>query len=249
MMPAPSPIPAQTPAPDVPLDSTALTFAHDGAGALLRFPALSVAAGRTLAIAGPSGLGKTTLLHLLAGWHTPRTGHIRVLGHDLGTLDDAARRALRLRRVGLIPQDLCLLDYLTARQNILLPLRSVGRSAAAGDPAPWMAACADQLGITPLLDRRVTHLSAGERQRVAITRALLLRPPVVLADEATGCLDPTNAQTVCAFLQDYARTHGAALVMVTHDMGLLADFDQLCHLTPDASEQPPQQPTPPESAS
>lgn len=177
-----------------------------------------------LALAGPSGAGKSTLVRLLTGLLPPSTGEIRLGETALHTLGHEQRRAFRLAQVGLVFQDFALLDYLTVVENILLPHQF---RRVAGDAARTKArALAERLQIAQYLDKRVSQLSQGERQRVAVARALVHRPQFIFADEPTASLDPARGRIVVDLLIEDVRQRGACLVMVTHDPNLLPLFDQ-----------------------
>ena len=205
-------------------------------GLEFRYPqstfSLQIASGRLVsgehtALIGPSGCGKTTLLNLLAGVLLPDRGNITVAGERVSVLSDAARRDFRIRKLGLVFQNFELLDYLSVRDNILLPLR-IGRDLRVTVELRQRAAeLAERVGIADKLDRYPGQLSQGERQRVAVSRALLLEPALILADEPTGNLDPANKFLVLDLLVDYAREHAATLVTVTHDRELLDRFDRV----------------------
>ena len=194
--------------------------------------ALDLAATRVedrehVALVGPSGCGKTTLLNLLAGVLLPDVGNLSVAGERVDQLSESRRRDFRIRRLGLVFQNFELLDYLSGRDNILLPLR-IGRDLAVTEAfRQRVTGLAERLGIADKLDRHPQQLSQGERQRVAVARALLLEPPVVLADEPTGNLDPANKFVVLDLLLDYTREQGATLLAVTHDRELLDRFDRV----------------------
>jgi putative ABC transport system ATP-binding protein len=180
-----------------------------------------------VALIGPSGCGKTTLLNILAGVVLPHTGSVQVAGESVAQLSDAKRRAFRIHHLGLVFQNFELLNYLTVRDNILLPLR-VGRGLSVTTPLRQRAEdLAARLDIVDKLDRHPPQLSQGERQRVAVSRALLLQPSVILADEPTGNLDPANKFVVLDLLLDHARESGATLLTVTHDRELLDRFDRV----------------------
>ena len=183
--------------------------------------------GAHVAIVGPSGSGKTTFLHLLAGILIPAAGRIDVGPVAISTLPDAQRRRFRIEHVGFVFQDFGLLDYLSVHENIVLPY--LVHPALARGSVPWdrAAELAREAGLAELLRRNVTQLSQGERQRVGICRALVTGPKVILADEPTGNLDPANKHRTVALLQTQARRHGATLVMVTHDRGLLGAMDRV----------------------
>ncbi len=194
----------------------------------LNIDRFSLHAGEACACIGPSGSGKTTLLNLIAGIVTPARGRLSVLGHDLCRAPAAVRRALRLSRVGLVFQEFELLEYLSVRENITL-VRRLGRldASALEARAATLAAAA---GINHLLSRLPARLSQGERQRVAVCRALATGPALLLCDEPTGNLDPELGLVVTALLLDQARASGAALLMVTHNHALLPTFDRVVSL-------------------
>jgi putative ABC transport system ATP-binding protein len=193
----------------------------------LRLAALEIRERERVAVVGASGSGKTTLLDLIAGIQRPGAGAIEVAGQDLAVLTDRQRRGFRARRVGLIFQAFELLDYLTVRDNILLPYRISPELHFDAEAAARLDRLTGDMGISPQLDRFPQELSQGERQRVAICRALIAAPDLILADEPTGNLDPDNKQKVLKLLLDQVERHAATLVMVTHDHDLLAPFDRV----------------------
>ncbi len=204
-----------------------LTFVYSRGGFRLEIPDFSLAAGERLAVAGPSGSGKTTLLDLIAGILAPVRGSVEVDGVEVSSLPDASRRAFRLQRIGFVFQDFELLDYLTVRDNILHPFRisnALRLDAEARARAKTLAEAAD---IGDQLDRHPDALSRGERQRAAICRALVNAPRLVLADEATGALDPANKVRILDLLFERAAVEGASLLAVTHDTDLLDRFDRV----------------------
>lgn len=200
------------------------TYAQGGFG--LQVDELSIAAGQRVTWTGKSGSGKTTLLHLVAGIMYPSTGRVESCGVELTGLRDSARRDFRIANVGLVFQDFALLDYLNVLDNILLPYR-INRSLRLDSPVRARAQqLAAEVGLGELLLRRPTHLSHGERQRVAVCRALVANPKLVLADEPTANLDPASASCVLDALDQYATHRGATLVVVTHDQSVLSRFDR-----------------------
>jgi ABC-type lipoprotein export system ATPase subunit len=204
-------------------------FAYPGGEFSLRLTELSLPHGARAAIIGPSGCGKTTLLHLLAGILTPKSGRIEIDGTDVAALDDAARRSFRIRRIGLVFQEFELLEYLDVLDNILLPYRinpSLPLDGAARDRARDLA---DRVGLAPKLARPIRRLSHGERQRVALCRALVADPALILADEPTGSLDPRSKERALELLKEFCED--ATLIVATHDHALLPQFDQVVDFT------------------
>lgn len=204
-----------------------LTFGYGEGGFRLRVPDFMLQDGERVAIVGPSGSGKTTLLNLIAGILTPDQGRIEVAGTEVSNLADAERRKFRASRIGFVFQDFALLDYLPARQNILYPYRitpALILDAEARDRAETLAvAC----GIGDKLDRHPSELSQGEQQRVAICRALVTKPRLILSDEATGNLDPDSKARILDLLFERAADAGASVLAVTHDHELLPRFGRI----------------------
>ena len=203
------------------LQGVSKTFASgppvlDGFGAA--FPS-----GRVTAVTGRSGSGKTTLLRLLAGLELPDAGEVTVLGTPISSLDRAQRAAFRRDHVGVVGQDARLVEFLSAAENVELGLSLRGVTAeAAADPARSALAA---VGLGELVDRRANELSAGERERVAIARAIAVRPAVLLADEPTARLDEANARAVAELLARLARESGTAVVCATHDVAVIDQAD------------------------
>ncbi|WP_316015005.1 ABC transporter ATP-binding protein [Roseobacter sp. HKCCA0434] len=203
-----------------------LRFAHPG-GFALDIPALDVAPGENVALVGPSGAGKTTLLNLISGIAVPDAGRVTVAGQEMTGLPDRARRRLRAASIGFVFQEFALVDYLTAEENVLYPFRigeGLRLDRAARDRA---TALLTDFGLGDKTRRRPARLSQGERQRVAIARALVTGPAVILADEATGNLDPANKAAALDLLFAQTEQTGAALLAVTHDHELLPRFDRV----------------------
>ncbi len=202
------------------------TDRDDGSPAFeLRIDELRVMPGQVTACIGPSGSGKTTMLDVIAGIHRPESGTVIVAGHNLGTIDHAQRRRVRLREIGLVFQTLALVEYLSAIENILLPCFVEPGLFRDKQTDVRARSLAEQLEIGHLLRRRPKHLSQGERQRVAICRALVTSPRVLLCDEPTGNLDPARKDRTIDLLIEAGRTSGAAVLMATHDHSLLPRFD------------------------
>ncbi len=204
-----------------------LQFGYREGDFALRVPKLEVQQRERVALIGPSGCGKTTLLHLIAGIALPQSGRVRTNGIDVTALDDGARRDFRIGNIGLVFQEFELLEYLSVLDNILLPYR-INPSLRLETPVRERAeSLARRVGIGDKLARMATRLSHGEKQRVAVCRALIAEPELILADEPTGNLDPANKNRVLDILINYADEHAATLLMVTHDRDLLGRFERV----------------------
>jgi ABC-type lipoprotein export system ATPase subunit len=201
-----------------------LEFSYREGDFALRVTDLRIDSGETVAVIGPSGSGKTTLLNLIAGIALPHAGSVTTNGVEIAALDDTARRAFRIANIGLVFQEFELLEYLSVLDNILLPYRFTPALRLDRTVRERAEGLAGQVGIADKLGRLVNRLSHGERQRVAVCRALLTQPALLLADEPTGNLDPANRDLVLDFLFDYSRSTGATLATVTHDHELLERF-------------------------
>jgi putative ABC transport system ATP-binding protein len=190
---------------------------------------LELAPGEYVAVRGESGIGKSTLLNLVAGLDRPDAGAIAFDGVELAGLDDDSLTELRRRRMGFVFQAFHILPYLDVAQNVALPLLLNGTLDGAGE-----ARVPDMLRAVGLGDRaasRPSELSGGELQRVAIARALVHRPRLVLADEPTGNLDPDSAAQVLELLRASVKREGAAGILVTHSPVAAATADRICTLT------------------
>ncbi|QEG21148.1 ABC transporter ATP-binding protein [Mariniblastus fucicola] len=195
----------------------------------LRIDALQISPGEKLAIIGPSGSGKTTLLNLLAGIEIVDRGELKVLDTELAKLGDAQRRNFRVSNIGFVFQQFELLDYLTVKDNIALPFLvnqnlSSEKAHLGSDDA--IAKLAESMGIGDKLRRHPQKLSQGEKQRVAICRALVASPKLILADEPTGNLDPANKHRTLDLLFEQAAANNQTLIVVTHDMSIIDGFDR-----------------------
>jgi putative ABC transport system ATP-binding protein len=198
---------------------------------VLRDISLEVRRGEYVAIVGESGVGKSTLLNLIAGLDSPDRGSIALDGTDLALLDDAGRTLLRRNRIGFVFQAFHLLPHLTVAQNVALPLSLIGM-----DPAQAQARLADILaavGLTAAASAYPRELSGGEMQRVAIARALVHRPLLLLADEPTGNLDAETAKQVLALLREQVKRESGAGILVTHSGLAAATTDRVLILTSD----------------
>jgi putative ABC transport system ATP-binding protein len=189
---------------------------------------LTIRHGEFVALMGPSGSGKSSLLHLLAGLDHPTAGSIRVGGSDLASLDEDARALMRRRQIGLMFQSFQLLDTLTAEENVALPL------AIGGCPADEVrrraALLLGRVELTHRRQHRPHELSGGEQQRVAIARALVIEPLLLLADEPTGNLDSVQGERIMTLLRQLVNERRQTLCMVTHDAHHAALADRIVSL-------------------
>lgn len=179
---------------------------------------LRVERGEFIAIVGPSGSGKSTLLGLMAGLDRPSSGSVRLLDRKLEELDEDALALLRRHAVGFVFQSFQLLENLTARENVLLPLELAGVDGAARRADEVLA----QVGLAERAHHYPSQLSGGEQQRVALARAFAPRPVLLLADEPTGNLDGATGRRVLQLLVEMQAREGTTLVMVTHDPAVAA---------------------------
>jgi lipoprotein-releasing system ATP-binding protein len=212
------------------------SFARDGERVeVLKGVSLAVAAGELVSIAGPSGVGKSTLLHLLGGLERPTGGKISYGETNLAELTDLALARFRNRHAGFVFQFHHLLPEFSAVENVMLPL--LIRRATQAAARERAAALLGRVGLSGRLRHRPGELSGGEQQRVAIARALANEPRVVLADEPTGNLDPATSESVFKALFELCRVEGVAALVATHNMELARFMDRVFglkdgHLTP-----------------
>jgi len=204
-----------------------LIFHYPSGEFRLEIPEFTVARGEKMAVNGPSGSGKTTLLNLIAGIMTPVKGSVRVKNMEVSEFGDAERRNFRITTVGFVFQDFELLDYLNVMDNILHPYRINGALQLNKEVRRRAETLAKEMGIGDKLKRMANDLSQGEKQRSAICRALLPRPKLILADEATGNLDPDNKIRILDLLFQAVDEYDTTLLAVTHDHELLKRFDRV----------------------
>jgi len=189
---------------------------------------LHIEEGERIAIVGASGSGKSTLLHLLGGLDLPSTGSVWIDGQELSRMSDKKRGLVRNQYLGFVYQFHHLLPEFTAIENVAMPLLIRGEdNAVAKKKASELL---EEIGLGHRVEHRPIELSGGERQRAAIARALVTEPNVVLADEPTGNLDESTAQSVFEMMMSLNEHIGTALVMVTHDTGLASKMDKRYHL-------------------
>ena len=186
---------------------------------------LSIAPGEFVAIMGPSGSGKSTLLHLVGGLDRPDTGEVLIEGAALAELDDEALAHLRRRRIGFVLQLFNLFPLLSARENVAFPLLLDGRD----DALALADAALARVGLSERAEHRPNQLSGGEQQRVAVARALVTTPAVILADEPTGSLDSLAGEDVLRLLRA-AADDGHAVLLITHDAPAAAYADRVVRL-------------------
>ena len=202
------------------IQTRGLAYRYPGAdaGDVLQFPDVEVAQGTVLLLSGPSGCGKSTWLALVAGLVAPTAGTLEVAGQRLDALPSVAADAWRARAIGFLPQKLHLSAALTVQQNLAMAQWAAGQPEDASAIATTLAA----LGVAELARRLPAQLSGGQAQRVALARAVLQQPRVLLADEPTASLDDDAAADAVGLLLATARSHGATLVIATHDARVAA---------------------------
>lgn len=197
-----------------------------GGQVIAQLPDFSLHAGESLALVGPSGSGKTTALMALALMHRPVAGSVIINGVEPWNLRRHARDLFRGANIGLIFQSFHLVDALTARANIALAARCAQKPVDAARMDGLLA----RLGLAEVADRRADRLSHGQAQRVAVARALLNKPALILADEPTSALDDHNAETLLNLLKECAVTEHAALLITSHDRRVLTSVQRTISL-------------------
>jgi len=203
-----------------------LMFSYGDENFRMHIPELSIQDNEKVAIIGPSGTGKTTLLNLLSGILMPSSGQIMIGDLNIAGFNFEDRQDLRMVKMGLIFQEFELLDYLSVLDNILLPYRVTSIHDLDHSIRKRAEQLAFDVGLSDKLKRYPTRLSQGERQRVAVCRALLTQPAFLFGDEPTGNLDPKNRDHVMEILFDYSEKSKAPLLVVTHDSELVDKFDR-----------------------
>ena len=193
---------------------------------ILRGLNIAVARGERVALVGPSGSGKSSLIAVAAGLEQPSGGSVSLFGQDLARLDEDGRARLRRGRVSLVFQSFHLLPNMTAEENVAAPLEIAGAADAQATARTWL----ERVGLSARRRHYPHQLSGGEQQRVALARALAPRPALLFADEPTGNLDAANAAGVAGLMFDLVADTGAALVLVTHDEALARRADRTVRL-------------------
>ena len=228
-MSAPNPTSPNPPGPGpiVRLSDVHLDMASDaGMVNILRGVSLEIAAGEITAVVGPSGAGKSSLMMVAGGLERASSGRVEVVGRDLGPLDDDARARLRRDHLGIVFQGFHLIPTMTALENVALPLEFAGRR----DAFDLASSALERVGLKARLGHYPAQLSGGEQQRVAVARAFVGRPRLLLADEPTGNLDRNTADHVFSMMLELAHSQGTAFVVVTHDSQLANRCDRQLHL-------------------
>ncbi len=197
----------------------------EGSSFLLDVPQLAIPAGTRTAFHGPSGCGKTTLLHLIAGILRPDAGRIHIGDREITALSPSQAAAYRIGNIGFVFQDFVLIDYLDVLHNVLYPYYLNPALRLTADARAHARELLGELQLGDKLHRSPDQLSQGERQRVAICRALVTRPSLLMADEPTGGLDPDRTAMFMDLMDEQVRERGITLVMVTHDHSLFPRFD------------------------
>jgi putative ABC transport system ATP-binding protein len=195
---------------------------------VLRGASLAVARGRITAISGRSGAGKTTLLNLLVGLDRPDGGEVAIDGAVVGAMDEGGLARLRRETLGYVPQSPSLVPILSAAENVEVPLRL--RRVAPRERDARVAAALEEVGLARRADHRPDELSGGEQQRVAVARALVGRPAVLIADEPTAQLDHDTSASLARVLRDHVASEGLTIIVATNDPAILEIADEAFEL-------------------
>ncbi len=189
---------------------------------------LNIPRGERVAVMGPSGSGKSTLLNMVCGLDDPSAGQVLVDGVDIAALSDDARTRLRREKIGMIFQTFNLLSTLTALENVALPLRlqSLPKREAEQKASAMLA----RVGLSDRSTHKPDQVSGGERQRIAIARALIFKPPILLADEPTGNLDSKTGEEILSLLDDLHREFNTTILLVTHNQEAAWHCDKILRL-------------------
>ena len=213
--------------PIVRLKDVHLDMASDaGTVNILRGITLDIAAGEIAAVVGPSGAGKSSLMMVAGGLERASSGLVEVVGRDLAALGDDDRARLRRDHIGIVFQGFHLIPTMTALENVALPLEFAGRNDAFG----LAEAALGRVGLGHRIGHYPAQLSGGEQQRVAVARAFVGQPKLMLADEPTGNLDGSTGKQVMDLLFELARANGTTLILITHDMGLAERCDRMLRI-------------------
>lgn len=215
-----------------------LNFRYQSGDFSLSVADLLVEKGEKVAVIGPSGSGKTTLLNLVSGILIPQNGNVSIDGKDINLLSDSMRRDYRISNIGYIFQDFGLIEYLDVQDNILHPFRITHALKLTHDARNRAEQLAVMTGVRKHFGRHPGKLSQGEQQRVAICRALLTKPKLLLADEPTGNLDPDNKVHIIELLFHAVEDNDATLLAVTHDKDLLPRFDRVVNFQDFLQKEP-----------
>lgn len=215
---------------DKTVDIETLEFAYNGDSPLIKLDSFKVGAGETVFLRGSSGSGKSTLLGLIAGVLRPDAGSVRILNHEFAELTGTQRDRVRANHIGVIFQQFNLMPYLGIVDNVVLACKfsKQRRNSISGDPRVEAKRLLSRLGVdTTLLARgRVVDMSVGQQQRVAVARALIGKPDLVIADEPTSALDADSRDTFIELLLEEIEKSGAALLFVSHDANLASHFER-----------------------
>ncbi len=209
------------------LKITDLKFSYPDSNFNLQIENLSLDPGKSLALIGSSGCGKTTLLNLISGIEVPSHGKVEINNKEISGESASIRRKWRAENVGFVFQDFRLVEYLNLLDNILLPFKLFKTELKESEVRQRLQHMASEFGIEHLLKKYPDKVSQGEKQRCAIARSIILKPGLILGDEVTGNLDPENKRLVMQILLDYIEKEKAMLVLSSHDHDLLSSFDKV----------------------